>query len=92
MRIDIDVEQIQDIANRCQTSSQTIQQEATTMQQQMTALRDALSGVPNLAMADRLDEWQQLLNKLSTSLQDSQQYLQGVVHSVEDFVAGLGRR
>ncbi len=91
MKINIDVDQIQSIASRCQTSSQTIQQEATTMQRQVAALREALAGVPNLAMAERLDEWQQLLTKLSTSLQDSQQYLQGVVRSVDDFVNNLGR-
>jgi WXG100 family type VII secretion target len=88
----IRTEDIESIAARCQTSSQNIQSEATTMQQQITALREALSGIPNLAIADRLDEWQQLLNKLSTSLQDSQQYLHGVLQAVDDFVAGLGRR
>ena len=92
MTIVINPDEIRSIASSCSASSQTIQQEAATMQRQMTSLREALSGIPNLAMADRFDEWQQLFSKLSTSLEESNQYLQGVVNSVENFVNSLGRQ
>lgn len=92
MTIVINPDEIRSIASSCSASSQTIQQEAATMQRQMTSLREALSGIPNLAMADRFDEWQQLFSKLSTSLEESNQYLQGVVNTVENFVNSLGRQ
>lgn len=92
MTIVVNPDEIRSIAARCSASSQNIQQEASTMQQQMSSLREALSGIPNLAMADRFEEWQQLFSKLSTSLEESNQYLRGVVNTVENFVNSLGRQ
>ena len=91
MPITIDRDNIQAIASRCMASSNTIQNEASTMQAQMTALREALSGIPNLALADRFTEWQQLFARMSTALEESNQYLGGVIRSVDAFVASLGQ-
>ena len=91
MPITIDRDNIQAIASRCMTSSNNIQSEAATMQAQMVALHDALAGIPNLALADRFTEWQQLFSRMSTALDESNRYLNGVIQTVDTFVASLGQ-
>lgn len=91
MAIRIDPQQIQQIAGACQRSSETIQGEATNMRSQMQQLQEALAGVPNIALAQKFEEWNRQFSQLSQSLQESQQYLSSVVRSVDDFVIGLGR-
>lgn len=91
MPISIDRDRIESIAAKCSTSSQNMQAEAETMQQQMAELREALAGIPNLALADRFGEWQQLFSKMNTSLEQSNAYLQGVIRTVDEFIASLGR-
>ena len=91
MAITIDRDNIQTIASRCIASSNTIQSEAATMQAQMVALREALAGIPNLALADKFTEWQQLFGRMSTALEESNRYLNGVIQTVDTFVASLGQ-
>jgi WXG100 family type VII secretion target len=88
--IRIDPGAITQIANTCQQTSNELMSQAQTMQSQMTQLRDALQGIPRLSMADRFDEWNQMFNKLSTSLGESNTYLQNLVRQVDEFVASLG--
>ena len=91
MPISIDVQQLTQIAATCQASSNTIQEEAARMQQQMQQLREALSGIPSLSLADRFDEWNRLFADMSNKLEESNHYLNNVVSTVDQFVASLGR-
>ena len=88
--IHIDPGAITSIANTCQRTSQELMTQASTMQNQMQQLREALQGIPRLAMADRFDEWNQMFTKLSSSLSESNAYLNKVVQQVDEFVASLG--
>jgi WXG100 family type VII secretion target len=89
--IRVDPDQIQQIAAACQRSSENIQGEAANMQRQMQQLQEALAGVPNIALAQKFEEWNGQFSSLASALADSQKYLNSVVQSVEDFVAALGR-
>lgn len=89
--IRIDPGAITQIANTCKSTSNDLMTQAQTMQTQMNELRNALQGIPRLAMADRFDEWNRLFGQLSTSLQESNSYLNNVVQQVDEFVAALGR-
>jgi WXG100 family type VII secretion target len=89
--IRVDPEQIQQIAAACQRSSDNIQGEAANMQSQMRQLQEALAGVPNIALAQKFEEWNSQFTALASALKESRQYLTSVVNSVEEFVAALGR-
>lgn len=91
MPIIVDRERLEAIASACTTSSNTMQQEATNMRKQMDEFREALSGISNLALADRFNEWNSLFNKMSQALEESNAYLKNVINSVDDFVARLGQ-
>ena len=90
MPFTIDRDAIESIAGKCQTSGNNIQTEAANMKTQMEALRNALQGIPNLAMADRFNEWNALFTKMSQSLEESNAYLRQVVQTVDNFVRSLG--
>jgi WXG100 family type VII secretion target len=91
MAIRVDPEQIQQIAAACQRSSENIQGEAANMRNQMQQLQEALAGVPNIALANKFEEWDGQFGQLASALADSQKYLSSVVQSVEEFIAALGR-
>lgn len=88
--IRIDRDQIAAIASKCQTSGTTIQEQAHLMKQYMDELQTALAGIPRLSMSDRFAEWNSQFASLSNSLEESNKYLNGVVQTVDNFVAQLG--
>lgn len=90
MAIVIDREQILAAANATRESGNMIESEAGKMRRNVANLREALKGIPRLAVADDLEHLDQLLAQVSESLAQSDNYLKDVVNKVDAFVASLG--
>lgn len=90
--IRLDPEEIQGIARACQSSGQVMSEHAQQMQSRITQLTEALEGIPNLAIADDFQHLNSTLKQLSSALDQSNSYLNGVVAKINEFVASLQRR
>ncbi|HEX8733422.1 MAG TPA: hypothetical protein VF725_15340 [Ktedonobacterales bacterium] len=80
---------ILEIEGACRGSSETLDTEAKHLNTQLGKLEEAIRGVPNLAMAEKFEEVQQLLTRLSTSMEEAQTYLTRVRMQAEDFAEKL---
>jgi WXG100 family type VII secretion target len=89
MPYQLDPDKVRDIARRCRDSGNTIQDQAQNMNRQMQELREALSGVPQVGLEDRFNEWSQLFRKLSESLQDSHSFLNSIADRVDNLIRDL---
>jgi WXG100 family type VII secretion target len=89
MAIQLDPDAVRRIANSCRNSSDAIEQQAQTMNSQMEELRNALSGVQQVGLEDRFNEWSQLFRKLSESLHESHTFLNSIADRIDRLVTDL---
>ena len=87
--IHVDPELLQQVSSACQASSGRLNEEAANMRSQLAQLQEALQGVPRIAMADRFQQLNSTLAQLSTTLEESDSYIRGIVARVEQFVIEL---
>ncbi len=88
--ISINPEQIEAAASAFRASGRTIDGEASKMRANVANLREALRGIPRIAVAEDLEHLDALLARVSESLAQSDTYLKDVVNKVNEFVASLG--
>ncbi len=89
MRISISTEELGTIASSFRASSDRIEQEAQVVAQQISQLQDAIQGAP-VALEDQLTELKGLFAKISTSIQQNQQFITQVTQQVDQIIATLG--
>ena len=84
--IQIDLELLKQIATACRVSSETLDQEAHKMRNKVGQLKEAVQGVPRIAAEEQLDQLNQALAHLSTTLEDSNTYISNMVVRVENML------
>jgi uncharacterized protein YukE len=84
--IHIDLPLLKQIAAACRASSETLDGEAHKMRAQVGQLQEAVQGVPRIAAEEQLDQLNQALARLSSTLEDSNTYISNMVLRVENML------